>query len=1091
MPSTVPSGHPTDKPFTSPSSWPSKVPTTDPSSLPSSMPSDQPVSRPSQMPSSKPTLILSCVDQKVIIYSENGNKEVTLCDVVQLDKASFCSMKLKEVPSYLISKEYIRAFASEFGGLNVRAIVVPNMISGETVLGSICQKTCNPSCGLPDLSEPSQKPTTEPSVCEDDHACFAVARGNKLFTICEWVSIEPIGRCKLNSKAYIPQESIPTTYDATFLHSVCKKTCGLCGQGSVLPSSSPSSSPSSKLSLHPSTSTSIAPTPCEDDTKCGIIIGKNHTIMQLCTWAKYDLTRCSQLSEDLIYPVPTHYNATYVYNICKKTCGYCDESNIPSMKPSILPSPAPSEFTTQPSNVPSMDPSQLPSSTPTICEDDTKCGIIVRDDYIMQLCEWASYNLTRCSLISKDLIYPVPTHYNATSVYNICKKTCGYCGGGPDIMLPSKLPSIEPSLFPSPTPTLCRDDDSCFAIAVGDELMTLCQWASSTPSTRCSLISKDYVSPQTMPTTYDATFVYNICKKTCGYCDGGSFDVISNVPSIAPSQLISSTLMPCEDDHLCLTIARGDKILSLCEWASATPSTRCNLRSKNYVSPDTMPTTYDATFVYNICKKTCGYCTTDGFGELKDTTSPTTTKLPAAIVTNEPTSSQSPVSGSADKSIDPTNFSTTMPKGTTSPTTTKFPTSTLTMKPTLTQLLVTGTADKFENEMTTKPIASVSENLVICKTENIALYDNTEHSIDLQEPSLENCLGGASNNMKELTDLYGSIMQDGRCAKFGAFVNNSEELKDIFNIGTNFVQDFSFAEFLLGISDNFFQGACRLKDAAFACIEDVVLPATEHFMNEVDSSGCCTGVYDSWEVRKFVSVFRELMSTVDSLMCDVRNPTGQEEPQTCGYTLIQNIVKPSIAETIQNLLPLVQIPTNQACLAFSGNEYYNTNGEASVLFPTLPLNNCSVGFDSLFSLLRATYEDILSQGLINNDFVTNMLGSEQIEDIFEEGKCLSIMDQIVGSFMAGSDNQNDGKDVNGFGRMLMSKIRKGGQLMRRLGPENDTPYENYHDSAHEENVRYSEHDTDQSFDWGSILHDLMKACIHIPTGFADACSFTK
>ena len=62
---------------------------------------------------------------------------------------------------------------------------------------------------------------------------------------------------------------------------------------------------------------------CKDDTECSVV-AENHHLMQLCIWVALDISRCGYLSKTVIDPIPTFYDATYVYNICKKTCKACD-----------------------------------------------------------------------------------------------------------------------------------------------------------------------------------------------------------------------------------------------------------------------------------------------------------------------------------------------------------------------------------------------------------------------------------------------------------------------------------------------------------------------------------------------------------------------------------------------------------------------------------------------------------------------------------------------------------------------------------------------------------------------------------------------
>jgi len=197
----------------------------------------------------------------------------------------------------------------------------------------------------------------------------------------------------------------------------------------------------------------------------------------------------------------------------------------------------------------------------------------------------------------------MPKHYDAYYVYNICKKTCGKCDPTypptyvPTLSttyVPTYAPTFLPTSSPTQSPTECEDDDTCYAVAHGHKILTLCVWAGSEIS-RCQLESKDYVTPESMPKHYDAYYVYNICKKTCGKCG----------TNVDPKPATVRTA--CKDDNTCVAKTRGNNIvLSLCEWTSKNLQ-RCRLKSQKFITPESMPS-YHAPLISDICKETCGIC---------------------------------------------------------------------------------------------------------------------------------------------------------------------------------------------------------------------------------------------------------------------------------------------------------------------------------------------------------------------------------------------------------------------------------------------------------------------------------------------------
>jgi len=346
--------------------------------------------------------------------------------------------------------------------------------------------------------------------------------------------------------------------------------------------------------------------------------------MQLCSWVQLDKSRCAYLSENWIYPIPTSYDGTYVYNICKETCGACDGS---------------------------YDESAPPSKLPTSCEDDNTCFAIARGDKIMTLCEWTALDIsTRCRYKSKNYVSSntMPTTYDATFVRNICKETCGVCGDTTLSEPPASLPTQDTE-FPtmSATASACRDENIIISSSKDKADVMLCKIVMLDNLLFCQAkikeVLKDYTNydfshTQVPIVALSNTNIYNICKRTCGVC-APDVEEKSVVPSMTPSAplilktelpsdrhtfnpsiepsikpMLSPTLKPsmapveCQDDNTCIAIARGDKIMTLCEWVIEAPSTRCLLKSENYVSPQTIPTWYDAAFIYNICQRSCNSC---------------------------------------------------------------------------------------------------------------------------------------------------------------------------------------------------------------------------------------------------------------------------------------------------------------------------------------------------------------------------------------------------------------------------------------------------------------------------------------------------
>jgi len=218
-----------------------------------------------------------------------------------------------------------------------------------------------------------------------------------------------------------------------------------------------------------------------------------------------------------------------------------------------------------------------------------------------------------------------------SALSDICKQTCKKCGTG-DKALPSGTSSS--------TSTMCYDDNECVLLPIRNKLTSICEWVKLDLS-RCGMESNRFPANESKCKS-KPSFLRDICKQTCKKCGTGYQPTklpthpITHHPTYVPT--ISTTYFPtyaskflrtssptqspteCEDDEAWYVVARGHKIFTLCEWAGRENST-CQQESKDYVTPESMPKHYDAYYVYNICKKTCGKCGTNV--DLKPTTAPT------------------------------------------------------------------------------------------------------------------------------------------------------------------------------------------------------------------------------------------------------------------------------------------------------------------------------------------------------------------------------------------------------------------------------------------------------------------------------------
>jgi len=164
---------------------------------------------------------------------------------------------------------------------------------------------------------------------------------------------------------------------------------------------------------------------------------------------------------------------------CQKSCGICDRTPPPS------PAPTKECIDTGPANVCAWASSDVPEN----CIDE------VKDDLCRKSCR-------TCGVLS-------PTHDPTSSPTHVPTRN------------PRRNPTLEPTLRPSvplrKEEESCDDDDTCFALAVGDDIVRLCDYVKKDKDERCFYLTKNWVTPDSAP-KYDATFLFSVCKKTCGFC---------------------------------------------------------------------------------------------------------------------------------------------------------------------------------------------------------------------------------------------------------------------------------------------------------------------------------------------------------------------------------------------------------------------------------------------------------------------------------------------------------------------------------------------------------------------------------------------
>eukprot|EP00588_Corethron_pennatum_P005267 CAMPEP_0194300814 /NCGR_PEP_ID=MMETSP0169-20130528/61465_1 /TAXON_ID=218684 /ORGANISM="Corethron pennatum, Strain L29A3" /LENGTH=748 /DNA_ID=CAMNT_0039051023 /DNA_START=77 /DNA_END=2320 /DNA_ORIENTATION=+ len=417
---------------------------------------------------------------------------------------------------------------------------------------------------------PSIYPTEE---CHDVSSTMLIYKPNgRLIPLCEWVGKNTVDRCWLENSKITDPATVPKSFSGKYAWNLCGKTCG---DGDCQ-----------------------RPPKCQDDTHCFLVWKPQGREVPLCQWAGHNVAdRCKLETKSFIDPsTMPNYKATYVWEVCEKTCTNCQ----------------PLSPTSSPTDVPSFGPTEVcggATCPTTICEDDENCFLVWKDNgKPLSLCDWVKRNKKdRCKLSTTDFVDPTTMpDYDAEYVWGICKKTCTNCDFPPETPFSTLPPTDTTTYVTNPPTTFCEDDENCFLVVKENgKPRSLCDWVKKNAKDRCKLSTTDFVDPTTMP-DYDAEYVWGICKKTCTNCEETPLSTLP--PTDTTTYVTNPPTTFCEDDENCfLVVKENGKPRSLCDWVKKNTKDRCKLSTTDFVDPTTMPD-YDAEYVWGICKKTCTNC---------------------------------------------------------------------------------------------------------------------------------------------------------------------------------------------------------------------------------------------------------------------------------------------------------------------------------------------------------------------------------------------------------------------------------------------------------------------------------------------------
>jgi hypothetical protein len=184
----------------------------------------------------------------------------------------------------------------------------------------------------------------------------------------------------------------------------------------------------------------------------------------------------------------------------------------------------------------------------------------------------------------------------------------------------------------------------------------------------------------------------------------------------------------------------------------------------------------------------------------------------------------------------------------------------------------------------------------------------------------------------------------------------SQEIKDLVDQLSSADDPIKFLQWLQKVPEQSYINVCNEIAKLQSCIIDGLLPIISKTIKMLRNDQCCNAFVDTVSIKEFSIEQRIEMiaKSVPNLFCLNRIADSVvTEELNCGYVIVQSMFPPVYDEIVSNLKALVQIPNDQACTAFNGNAFLDTNGNKNFLSLNLPLGSCSSAFDTIFSTLKA------------------------------------------------------------------------------------------------------------------------------------------
>ena len=185
-----------------------------------------------------------------------------------------------------------------------------------------------------------------------------------------------------------------------------------------------------------------------------------------------------------------------------------------------------------------------------------------------------------------------------------------------------------------------------------------------------------------------------------------------------------------------------------------------------------------------------------------------------------------------------------------------------------------------------------------------------------------------------------------------------------------------------------FENLCQTFDQAYTLIAQDILPVVMHILKKY-TNGCCVDVLEHVEKQfnyDLEALVKTIFARVEDLLC------AKRADQLCGEKFVKAMIHPTHwGRTLNNIFRVMNVPNDQACPAFMGEDFTTTDMKKAVFDdPKESWDSCSMPWDNLMSM-------VYSFPIIK----TTSIGNIALKDFFEDGKSVEgseIKAMVTGPF---------------------------------------------------------------------------------------------